>query len=54
MHRVQLASINNIRLASSFGIAQRQDKNPTDFIDRADKALYAAKTQERNKAIRAK
>ncbi len=42
---------NNIRLTSSFGIAQRGKESITDFFNRADKALYAAKAQGRNQVV---
>ncbi|MCP4990106.1 MAG: GGDEF domain-containing protein [Colwellia sp.] len=42
---------NNIRLTSSFGIAQRGRESIADFIDRADKALYSAKAQGRNQVV---
>lgn len=40
-----------IPLTSSFGVAEMQNESPTDFIGRADKALYAAKAQGRNRVI---
>lgn len=40
-----------IALTASFGVAEMQQESPTDFIGRADKALYAAKTQGRNRVI---
>ena len=43
-----------IRLTASFGIAQRDNESPTAFIDRADKALYAAKARGRNLVVASK
>lgn len=40
-----------IPLTTSFGVAEMQQESPTDFIGRADKALYAAKAQGRNRVI---
>lgn len=40
-----------IPLTASFGVAEMQNESPTDFIARADKALYAAKDQGRNRVI---
>jgi diguanylate cyclase (GGDEF)-like protein len=40
-----------IPLTASFGVAEMQNESPTDFIARADKALYAAKEQGRNRVI---
>ena len=40
-----------IPLTASFGVAEMQQESPTDFIGRADKALYAAKAQGRNRVI---
>jgi diguanylate cyclase (GGDEF)-like protein len=38
-----------IKVTASFGVAQlMQNESPTDFIARADKALYVAKAQGRN------
>ena len=38
-----------LKLTASFGVAQMlEDESPTDFIARADKALYVAKAQGRN------
>jgi diguanylate cyclase (GGDEF)-like protein len=43
---------HGIKMTSSFGIAQRNKNEPaTDFIERADKALYAAKARGRNQVI---
>ena len=43
---------NEIQLTASFGVAQRKKDEPADeFIDRADKALYAAKAQGRNRTV---
>ena len=42
---------NKLVLTASFGVAQRGKESITDFIDRADKALYAAKAQGRNKVV---
>ncbi|VUD63886.1 putative diguanylate cyclase YdaM [Thalassocella blandensis] len=38
-------------LTASFGVAQMQKESPTDFIERADKALYTAKAQGRNRVV---
>ena len=39
----------NLQVTASFGVAQlMQGESPTDFIARADKALYVAKAQGRN------
>lgn len=44
--------IENIRLTSSFGVAQKEEEESIDkFIERADQALYAAKAQGRNKVV---
>lgn len=40
-----------IPLTTSFGVAEMQGESPTDFIARADKALYAAKDQGRDRVI---
>jgi diguanylate cyclase (GGDEF)-like protein len=40
---------NGIELTSSFGVAQKGKESTTAFIHRADKALYAAKAQGRNR-----
>ena len=45
---------NDLRLTSSFGIAQQGKESVTDFIARADKALYSAKAQGRNRVVRSK
>ncbi len=38
-----------MKVTASFGVAQQMnDESPTDFIGRADKALYVAKAQGRN------
>lgn len=38
-----------LKLTASFGVAQQMEgESPADFIGRADKALYVAKTQGRN------
>ncbi|MBT1062328.1 GGDEF domain-containing protein [Bowmanella sp. Y26] len=42
---------NNIRLTSSFGVAQLGDESPTAFIERADKALYDAKVRGRDQVV---
>lgn len=40
---------NALHITASFGVAQMQEEeSPTDFIARADKALYIAKAQGRN------
>lgn len=45
---------NGIKLTSSFGVAQQGKESVTDFIARADKALYSAKAQGRNKVVTSK
>ncbi len=45
---------NDIKLTSSFGIAQRRKESNTKFIARADKALYSAKAQGRNRVVSSK
>jgi diguanylate cyclase (GGDEF)-like protein/PAS domain S-box-containing protein len=49
--QLQLAS--SIRITSSFGVAELSVdiSNPGELIDRADKALYAAKEGGRNRAV---
>jgi diguanylate cyclase (GGDEF)-like protein len=42
---------NNIKMTSSFGVAQRHKESPTAFIERADKALYDAKARGRNQVV---
>jgi diguanylate cyclase (GGDEF)-like protein len=43
---------HGIKMTSSFGIAQRNKNEPaTEFIERADKALYTAKARGRNQVI---
>ena len=42
---------HGIQLTSSFGLAQKHEETITDFIERADGALYAAKAQGRNRVI---
>ncbi|WP_416305364.1 GGDEF domain-containing protein [Neptunicella sp. SCSIO 80796] len=44
--------INDIRLTSSFGVAQRGNESAREFIERADKALYDAKARGRNQVVR--
>lgn len=39
----------DLTVTASFGVAELQDESPTDFIHRADQALYAAKAQGRNR-----
>ncbi|GHE94977.1 GGDEF domain-containing protein [Thalassotalea profundi] len=46
--------VNNIKLTSSFGVAQRGDESASDFIERADKALYDAKARGRNQVVMSK
>ncbi len=41
----------NIQLTASFGVAQIRDESPTDFIARADAALYSAKARGRNQVV---
>ncbi len=43
-----------IKLTASFGVAQKRKEEITTFIERADKALYAAKAQGRNQVVVAK
>ena len=44
-----------VKLTASFGVAQKNNTEAvTNFIERADKALYAAKAQGRNRVITAK
>ncbi|GGD59519.1 GGDEF domain-containing protein [Lacimicrobium alkaliphilum] len=40
-----------IKLTSSFGVAQRGDESAWEFIERADKALYAAKARGRDQVV---
>ena len=41
-----------LQITSSFGVAQRaQQEGYTEFINRADKALYNAKAQGRNRVV---
>lgn len=43
------AFINDLRVTASFGVAEmKRDETTKEFIERADKALYAAKTNGRN------
>lgn len=42
---------NNIKLTASFGVAQKGDETINECIERADQALYAAKSQGRNMVI---
>jgi diguanylate cyclase (GGDEF)-like protein len=42
---------HNIKLTSSFGIAQKGNESNADFIARTDKAMYMAKGQGRNKVV---
>jgi diguanylate cyclase (GGDEF)-like protein len=39
----------NIPVTASFGVAEMHNESPSDFIARADKALYEAKSSGRNK-----
>jgi len=43
--------VNQISLTASFGVAQKGQETTSDFIERADQALYNAKAQGRNKVI---
>jgi diguanylate cyclase (GGDEF)-like protein len=42
---------HGVNLTASFGIAEKEKENITDFIARADNALYAAKAQGRNRVV---
>ncbi|MBU2891993.1 GGDEF domain-containing protein [Colwellia sp. D2M02] len=42
---------HNIELTASFGLAERGNESLSDFIARADKALYNAKVQGRNRVV---
>lgn len=42
---------HDLPLTASFGVAQMQKESPTEFIERADKALYTAKAQGRNRVV---
>lgn len=42
---------HQIRLTSSFGVAQRLRESAADFIERADQALYTAKARGRNTVV---
>ncbi|MDG1751044.1 MAG: GGDEF domain-containing protein [Thalassotalea sp.] len=46
--------VKNIKLTSSFGVAQKGKESVDQFIERADKALYAAKAQGRNTVVTSK
>lgn len=46
--------VNQIKLTSSFGVAQRGDESSSDFIERTDKALYDAKVRGRNQVVLSK
>ena len=46
--------VNEIKLTASFGVAQKTKESVTDFIERADKALYSAKAQGRNRVVTSK
>ena len=50
----QKSWVNNIKMTSSFGVAQRGDESASDFIERADKALYDAKARGRNQVVLSK
>ncbi len=41
----------SIALTASFGVAERKDESPADFIARTNKALYEAKARGRNRVI---
>lgn len=41
----------NIKLTASFGVAQMREESVTEFLERADAALYSAKTNGRNKVV---
>jgi diguanylate cyclase (GGDEF)-like protein len=40
-----------IQLTASFGVAEMRDESPTEFIARADAALYSAKARGRNRVV---
>ncbi len=40
-----------ILLTASFGVAEMRDESPTEFIARADAALYSAKARGRNRVV---
>ncbi|VUD63891.1 putative diguanylate cyclase YdaM [Thalassocella blandensis] len=44
---------NNITITASFGVAQMQQELATEFIGRADEALYTAKALGRNRVVAA-
>ncbi|RYY01163.1 MAG: GGDEF domain-containing protein [Gammaproteobacteria bacterium] len=41
----------HIQLTASFGVAEMRDESPTEFIGRADAALYSAKARGRNRVV---
>ena len=41
----------DIQLTASFGVAEMRDESPTEFIARADAALYSAKARGRNRVV---
>jgi diguanylate cyclase (GGDEF)-like protein len=40
-----------IQLTASFGVAEMREESPTEFIARADAALYSAKARGRNRVV---
>lgn len=44
---------NDVPITASFGVAEKLDESPMEFIGRATKALKAAKAQGRNKVVTA-